>query len=212
MKRTLRFIKDRKQRRAFYLALIRSLFEHGSIVWSPTTVVLTEKVESIQRRAVKWILGEQDHHYNDIEYLSRLRDLDLMPMAQKFKYTDLVMFHSIFNNLSVIELPHYLTTLNVSERSRLRSNIRPPERLGNAEQSDLSAFYLNERRNNRYDRFSLKSVVEAKTRSFRSSFFFRTHSSWNDLPTEIKGEPDPGIFRANLKKNMWDQMLTTDPD
>ena len=62
MKRSLRFIKDRKQKRAFYLALVRSLFEHCSIVWRPTTIILTEKVESIQRRAVKWILGEQDHH------------------------------------------------------------------------------------------------------------------------------------------------------
>ncbi len=28
MKRTLRLVKDRKQKRAFYLALVRSLFEH----------------------------------------------------------------------------------------------------------------------------------------------------------------------------------------
>ncbi len=183
MKRTLRFIKDRKQKRAFYLALIRSLFEHGSIVWSPTTVALTEKVESIQRRAVKWILGEQDHHYNDVEYLSRLRDLDLMPMDQKFKYTDLVVFHQIYNKLSVVELPHYLTALNVSERGRLRLNVRPPDRLGNTDQSN-----------------------------FRSGFFFRTHSLWNDLPTELKEESVPGIFKATLKKYMWTKMIPTDPD
>ena len=96
MKRTLRFVKDRKQKRAFYLALVRSLFEHCSIVWRPTTVILTEKVESIQRRAVKWILEEQDHHYNDFEYLCRLKDLDLMPMEFKFKFTDLVTFHNLY--------------------------------------------------------------------------------------------------------------------
>ena len=78
MKRTLHFIKDPKQKRAFYLALVRSIFEHCSTVWRPTTITSNDKVERIQRRAVKWILGEHDHHYNDIEYLSRLRDLDLL--------------------------------------------------------------------------------------------------------------------------------------
>ena len=71
---------------------------------------------------------------------------------------------------------------------------------------------LNERRNNRYDRFSLKSVLEAKTRPFRTSFFFRTHSAWNDLPTSFKEESDSGIFKTMLKKYMWDMILKTDPD
>ncbi len=212
MKRTLRFIKDRKQKRAFYLALIRSLFEHGSIIWCPTTAVMIDKVETIQRRAVKWILGEQDHHYNDIEYLSRLRDLDMMPMKDKLRFTDLVMFHSIYNSRSVVKLPNYLLPLTNIERGRLRINIRPPERLGNADQSDSNITNLSERRNNRYDRFSLKSTIEAKTRSFRTSFFFRTHSAWNDLPTSFKEESDPGIFKTILKKYMWDMILKTDPD
>ncbi|MCP4458099.1 MAG: hypothetical protein GY816_08775 [Cytophagales bacterium] len=212
MKRTLRFIKDRKQKRAFYLALIRSLFEHGSIIWCPTNVVMIDKVEAIQRRAVKWILGEQDHHYNDIEYLSRLRDLDLMPMIYKLQFTDLVMFHSIYNSGSVIKLPNYLLPLTNNERGRLRTNIRPPVRLGNTDQSVSNILDLNERRTNRYDRFSLKSVIEAKTRPFRTSFFFRTHSAWNDLPTNFKEESDNGIFKTTLKKYMWDMILKTDPD
>ena len=40
--------------------------------------------------------GRQDHHYNDYEYLRRLKDLDLMPMEFKFIFTDLVMFHLHF--------------------------------------------------------------------------------------------------------------------
>ena len=89
MRRSLHFIKDQKQKRAFYLALVRSLFEHCSVISRPTTAQSTEKVENIQCRAVKWILGEQDHHYNDVEYLARLRDLDLLPMDFKFTFKDL---------------------------------------------------------------------------------------------------------------------------
>ena len=208
MKRSLRFIKDRKQKRAFYLALVRSLFEHCSIVWRPTTIILTEKVESIQRRAVKWILGEQDHHYNDFEYLSRLKDLDLMPMEFKFTFTDLVMFHNIYNDRSVIKLPHYLIPITNNDCNRLRSNIRQPERLHEFESSGVPD--LNQRRNNRYDRFSLKCTIEAKARSFKGSFFFRTHSEWNDLPSELKGETDSSVFKCNLKKHLWELMI--DPD
>ena len=133
MRRTLHFIKDHKQKRTFYLALVRSLFEHCSIVWRPTTVHLIQKVEARQRRAVKWILGEQKHHYNDFEYLSRLRDLDLMPMEVKFTFTDLIMFHKIYHGHSVVKLPQYLVPVTSNDRSRFRSNIRPPERFSQTE-------------------------------------------------------------------------------
>ena len=205
MKRTLRFIKDRKQKRAFYLALVRSIFEHCSIIWRPTTVAMTEKVESIQRKAVKWILGEQDHHYNELEYLSRLRDLDLMPMEFKFNYTDLVMFHNIYHDRSVVKLPHYLVPITNNDRGRLRSNIRQPVRFSQFESFGLPD--LNERRTNRLDEFSLKCMVEAKSRPFRSSFFFRSHTKWNDLPSDLKGETESGVFQSKLKKHLWDVIL-----
>ena len=208
MRRTLQFIKDHKQKRAFYLALIRSLFEHCSVVWRPTTDALNDKVESIQRKAVKWILGEQDHHYNDFEYLSRLKNLDLMPMEFKFRFTDLLMFHSIYHGQSVIKLPEYITPLTHNDCTRLRPTIRQPPQFNEVESSGLPD--LNQRRANRYDSFSLKSTLEAKSRYLKSSFFFRAHIQWNDLPSELKGEANPGVFKSNLKKHLWD--LIIDPD
>ena len=207
MKRTLWFIKDEKQKRAFYLSLVRSLFENCSIVWRPTTCLMNDKVESVQRKAVKWILGEQDHHYNDFEYQSRLKSLELMPMESKFLFTDLIIFHNIYYDQSVIKLPQYLTPLTDDDRNRLRPNIRPPVRLG-AEAPGLPD--MNQRRINRHDSLSLKCTIEANDHSFKNSFFFRTFSEWNDLPTELKGDTDPGVFRTNLKKHLWDLMI--DPD
>ena len=166
---------------------------------------MPQKVEGIQRRAIQWILGEQDHHYNDLEYLSRLRDLDLMPMEYKFTYTDLVMFHNIYYDRSVVKLPQYLVPVTSTDRSRFRSNIRPPERFSQPESSgvpDNSA-----RRNNRFDDMSLKCSVEAKTRSFKNSFFFRTHLKWNDLPTELKHQNESVAFQSSLKQHLWDVLL-----
>ena len=162
--------------------------------------------EAIQRRAVKWILGEQDHHYNDIEYLSRLRDLDLMPMEFKFTYTaDLILFHNIYYGQSVIKLPQYLVPITNDDRSRLRSNIRPPERFSQTESSGIPD--LDARRKNRFDGLSLKCVIEAKTRPFKNSFFFRTQLVWNDLPTDLKEQSGSDVFRSNLKRHLWDVMI-----
>ena len=45
-----------KCRRALYLSLVRSQFENCSIIWRPTTSSLTSKLESLQKRALKWIM------------------------------------------------------------------------------------------------------------------------------------------------------------
>ena len=210
LKRTLYFIKDNKQKRVFYFALVRSLFEHNSIVCRPTAAQLINKIERIQQRAVKWILQEQDLHYNDYEYLARLRDLDIMPIEYKFKYNDLIMFHKIYHSSSSICLPQYLVSLSSNERLRLRSNVMPPDRLGSAGFAASGMRNHNRLRDNHFDELALKSVVEAKCHAFRSSFFFRTHSLWNDLPLSLKQENSFSVFETNLKAHFWDLMIEPD--
>ena len=128
-----------------------------------------------------------------------------MPMEAKFSYTDLVMFHSIYYDRSVVKLPPYIVPMTGTERGRFRSNTRPPERNNQGESSGLPNIHA--RRNNRFNGMSLKCSVEAKTRSFKSSFFFRTHILWNDLPTELKQQNDSASFQTSLKHLLWDVLL-----
>ena len=58
LKRTLHFVKCPKQKRVFYLAIVRSLFEHCVQIWRPTTDSSILKLERIQKRAVKWVFSE----------------------------------------------------------------------------------------------------------------------------------------------------------
>ena len=58
LKRTCHFTKNIGKRRAFYLSQVRSHFEHCTIVWRPSAQTMVEKLESIQKRAVKWILND----------------------------------------------------------------------------------------------------------------------------------------------------------
>ena len=204
LRRALHFVNNQKQKRAFYLAIVRSLFEHCSVVWRPTAKTTINKLENIQRRAIKWILSEEGHHYNDLEYTKRLKDLDLLPLNKKFEYTDLVVFYRIFHNLSVNKLPLYLQPLDEEDTlSRLRPVINPPTHMTG--QDGINK--LSSMRANQLDRLSLKCSVKASSPAFKSSFFFRTHLLWNVLPLGIKEATTPGEFESKLKHHMWDVIL-----
>ena len=66
--------------------------------------------------------------YNDIEYISRLRDVDLLYLKYFFMLNDLTIFHKIYYkyNYYCVELPSYLRPYEDEDRRRLRSNINPP--------------------------------------------------------------------------------------
>ena len=52
LKRNCHFVKDINKRRALYLTLVRSIFEHCPMVWRPSSNTVIAKLESLQKRAV----------------------------------------------------------------------------------------------------------------------------------------------------------------
>ena len=83
-KRTCHFITNPSQKRKLYLAMIRSLFEHCSVVWRPYNKTTINKLESIQIKSVKWILNEEYHSYTTTDYLLRCKKLNFLPLSYKF--------------------------------------------------------------------------------------------------------------------------------
>ena len=65
--RTCHFTIDLRQKRTFYLTLIRSIFEHCSIIWRPLSSNQISKFQVIQKRAIKWIIGQRFDHLSDLE-------------------------------------------------------------------------------------------------------------------------------------------------
>ena len=59
LKRTCHFVDSTPKRRILYLTMVRSIFEHCPVVWRPSSDSAVCKLESIQKRAVKWINKEQ---------------------------------------------------------------------------------------------------------------------------------------------------------
>ena len=193
LKRTMHFMRCQKQRRAFYLAVVRSQFEHRAQLWRPSSETNINKLERIQRRAVKWILSEESHSYNEFEYLMRLRDLDLLPLHRKFQLSDLLLFFDIYHGDSCLKMPQYVKHVSTDHRARLRSKIVPPKDL-----EDNKAGLLSEMRKSRVDIYSLRCEVDPRNASYKSSFFFRCVQEWNCLPSEIKGLDSKSMFKEHL--------------
>lgn len=155
--------------------MVRSIFEHGAVLWSPSSISVIEKFEAIQKRAIKWILSEQFCVYSAEYYTQKLIDLDILPFSQKFVFNDMVMFYKIINNLVPVTLPSYVTS-----RSNTRSS------------SDGSTLGIDS------DLVSnpIKNV-------FGLSFFPRCIATWNHLPSTTKDSENVDIFRKSIKDHLW---------
>ena len=79
------FITD--HRRLLYLTFVRY---HGYAceVWAPSTICSITKIESLQRRASKFILNTQ--WQEDISYHKRLSRLNLLPLTYWHEVKDLI--------------------------------------------------------------------------------------------------------------------------
>ena len=65
-------------RRTLYLAIVRCHLGYATQVWSPQSVGLLKQVESVQRRATKYILKLPFR--TDIAYKTRLQLTNLIPL------------------------------------------------------------------------------------------------------------------------------------
>ena len=193
LKRTCHFVENREQKRKLYLTMVRSLFEHCSVIWRPHNQTTINKLETIQRRAVKWIWDENYTSYSDLEYLIRCRQLYFLPLNLKLLFNDLLLFHKALNCLIPVKIPDYLHFFDGNNRLRsshldhlsLVSDIKPKV----------------------YPKYSKNSVQGTECKILENSYFYRSHLSWNKLPLEIREALTHNIFKAKLRKHLWDEAL-----
>ena len=182
---------------ALYLALIRSQFEHCSIIWRPTNKTMLQKLETLQKRCIKWILSEENISYHSyISYVKKCRQVDLLPLSSRFDLSDLLLFHKIVYELTPLKLPYYLTLYQGN--SRLRSSHL--DRL-----SVVSSIHPN---------FNITNAINENSYSsrnaFANSFSYRTHTKWNSLPFELRDMPHPLTFKKDLINYLWGSLVEQD--
>ena len=181
IKRNAYFVTDSKKRRLLAISLVRSQFEHCSVISRPTTITMTNKLEGTQKAYIKWILHEENLSYAHWPtYLSKCRQVNLLPLSEYMDLKDLIDFHKIVYRLIPIALPDYLTFF--SGQSRLRRT--------------------------HLDSLSLVSAVTPRSPSnaFANSFFFRTHCKWNSLPRDIREIECPKTFKTRVVALLWEKL------
>ena len=185
VKRVCSFTLNKFSRKILFLSIVRSQFEHCSVVWAPTTSSQLLCFERILKRGIKWIFNEEYISYSDNQYLERLKELDILPMYLKFRHNDLVLFHKIMYNLVPIDFPEYIIISTNSD-------------------SDRQHYYQRQTRNfNDSDKLKVKSKVTPLIEAFKHSFFQRTYSFWNSLPFRLRSIDCSDSFRIKLKEHLW---------
>ena len=88
-----------------YKTLVRPQLEYGSTVWSPYSTNQIDQVESVQRRAARWVKRDYARTSSVTDMLASLnwRRLALRRIDQR-----LVMFYNILHNQVAIPIPGYL--------------------------------------------------------------------------------------------------------
>ena len=187
LKRNCYFVNDIKKRKVLYLTLVRSIFEHCPTIWRPRSKTMIERLENLQKRAIKWIRNETNTSYSidDLYYL-HCKELDILPIRVRFDYHDLKTLHQIIHGFSCISLPEYLKLYTGS--SRLRSSHLDDLCLI----SDVTPRGTN---------------ASNSRNAFSNSFFYRAHLLWNRLPKCLREVIGPGAFKTKLKQYLWENAV-----
>ena len=183
VKRVGVLVKCPLKKKTLYISLVRSLFEHCSQIWRPVTDASALKFERLQKRATKWIFGEMDQSYDHETYLKKLREIDILPIAVKFQYNDLNLFHKIFYEISPIRLPAFLQKYHPESHDRRTT-----------------------RQQTNRDRTDIICTEQPKLDIFKNSYFYRCHIEWNRLPPEIRNTSDHNLFSSNLKEYLLEKL------
>ena len=147
---------------------------------------MSDKLEGLQKRAIKWILSEEEFSYSVELYITKCKQVDILPLNLKFDLNDLIFFHKVFYNLVPVTLPDYLKLYQGGSRLR---------------QSHLDSLSL------------ISSIIPRSSQNPLSrSFFYRTHLLWNKLPLDIRQLVPPNSFKSSLIKHLWKSVTVEELD
>ena len=140
---------------------------------------------------------EDYEHNSDAVYKAKLRELDLLPIEQRFVLGDLKLFHKVINREVCIDLPEYLDLIDPKEVSNESPNEPSEHRRLRTTHKDPLYFVCN---------------IHDRVNVFRHSFFYyRTHNLWNRLPLGVRLIADSTLFQEELRKHLVEVNLP-DPD
>ena len=145
-----------------YIHLVRPLVEFASQVWLPHQQFLIDLIERVQRKATKLII-------KDRPYRERLQEMNLLSLASRRLFMDLVFLFKCMMGLYDLDLSYYLVS------------------------ADSSTCKYNLRQTNY--QFQIRY---ARTNVLKFSYFCRIVKSWNSLPLHLRKTESLNDFKDYL--------------
>ena len=81
---------SRRIKNLAYVTLVRPILEYGSAIWDPYTQLLIDKLESVQRRAVRFIMNDYSRFHSVSDMMS---ELGIEPLRFRRRIARLTNFH-----------------------------------------------------------------------------------------------------------------------
>ncbi len=142
------------------------------------------KIWKFPKKCLKWILSEEELSYGlEGVYVKKCRQANLLPLSLRFNFNDLILFHKATYNHIPLDIPDYLSRFD--GHSRLRSS--------------------------HLDNLSYVTGLiprSSSTQTLEKSFFYRTHTSWNNLPLNIREIESVSEFRSKVETHLWSTLLS----
>ena len=198
---------------------------------------LLNKIERVQIRGIKWILSQQYTTYTANNYFEKCKELNFLPLRLRLDFFAILLFHKILNKTVPIELPAYIslapeTNLRSSHRDPLTflSSVKPritrkvthnkkclktrgrnvksvKTKVKKVKRKKKKAFKKYRARENIYiDDNSLADDFR-ENKVLTTSFFYKTHIQWNNLPLEVKIIENYDTFKIKLEEHLWDNIM-----
>ncbi len=161
-------------------------------------MTLLDKLEALQKRCIKWIMKEEFQSYPPHIYYTRCKELDILPLKQRFILKDLKLFHSIINSTSSIILPEYMHFHEGT--SRLRSSHLDNLSIISDIQPRITVNYGTQN-----DNLNSSSLYQ-----FSNSYFYRTMNSWNSLSKDKRSILSSKQFESAVISHLWEVCRPSD--
>ena len=136
LRRVFSSVNNARAKKVLYVSLVRSKLLYCSPIWRPHLLSDIKALESVQRRATKFILSN-----SEINYRLRLLHLKLLPLMMVLEMNDVLFFvKSLKEPTNHFDITKYVTFC--SGRTRLASHLKLRHVLATTNNSSRN-FYFN---------------------------------------------------------------------